>query len=157
MLHRWLRARSVLLSLALALCLAACASSPRLTGTAGQTDTGWASYYAGKFIGRPTASGEIYDPEAMTAAHRTLPFGTTVRVTRLSSGESIVVRINDRGPFVRRRIIDLSRGAARKLDMINDGIARVEIQVLGDAAAADSTAADSTQAPTDPAERRISW
>ena len=157
LLHRWLRARSILLGLALCLTLTACAGSPRITGAPGQTDTGWASYYAGKFIGRPTANGEIYDPEAMTAAHRTLPFNTVVRVTRPSSGESVVVRINDRGPFVRRRIIDLSRAAAREIDMINDGIARVEIRVLGDSTAVDSVAADSARASEPDSGRRVSW
>ena len=156
LLFRRFRLRGLLLALALGLTLTACAGGSRITAAPGQADTGWASYYAGKFIGRPTANGEIYDPEGMTAAHRTLPFNTMLRVTRLSSGDSVLVRINDRGPFVRGRIIDLSRGAARRLGMITDGIARVEIRVLGDSTAVDAPA-DSAHAPDGSLDRRVSW
>lgn len=110
--------------------LSACMGAGAMTADPGATDTGEASYYADRFIGRTTASGDRYDPDAMTAAHRTLPFGARVRVTRLSTGRSVVVRINDRGPFVRGRIIDLSHAAARKLDMIREGVVTVSIEVL---------------------------
>lgn len=92
---------------------------------------GDASYYASFFKGRPTASGERYDPHKMTAANRTLPLGTRLRVTRLDTGKSVVVRVNDRGPFgKRRRILDLSRAAAEQLDMIGVGHTEVEAVVL---------------------------
>src|SRR5262249_18327793 len=81
-------------------------------------DTGLASYYADAFNGRPTASGEIFDMRDMTAAHRTLPFGTRLRVTNMDNGRRAIVRVNDRGPFVEGRVIDLSLGAARELRMI---------------------------------------
>ncbi|GAX34978.1 septal ring lytic transglycosylase RlpA family protein [Nodularia sp. NIES-3585] len=92
---------------------------------------GIASFYGRGFAGRPTATGERFNPEGMTAAHRSLPFGTRVRVTNTRNGRSVVVRINDRGPFIRGRIIDVSTGAARNLGMINSGIAPVKIEVLG--------------------------
>lgn len=91
---------------------------------------GEATYYAPYFEGRLTASGEPYDGRAMTAAHKTLPFGTRVKVTHLSTGDSAIVRINDRGPFVPGRIIDLSQRAAEKLGLIDDGTADVQLQVL---------------------------
>ena len=78
-----------------------------------------------------TATGEKFDPKGMTAAHRTLPFGTRVRVTRVDTGDSVVVRINDRGPFKPGRIIDLSEGAAEDLDMTRIGLAEVRLDVLG--------------------------
>ncbi len=93
--------------------------------------TGGASYYGRKFAGHPTASGETFDPQELTAAHRSLPFGTRVRVTNLRNGETVVVRINDRGPFVPHRIIDVSRAAARHLGMIRRGKTRVRLEVLG--------------------------
>ena len=91
---------------------------------------GIASYYGREFHGKRTASGEIYNMRKYTAAHRTLPFGSIVRVTNLSNGRSVKVRINDRGPFVKGRIIDLSYGAARKLGIIESGTAKVRIDVL---------------------------
>lgn len=91
---------------------------------------GIASYYAEEFQGRKTASGEIYDMHDLTAAHRTLPFGTKVRVTNRESGKSVVVRINDRGPFKDDRVIDLSLGAARQLGLIATGTGFVSLQVL---------------------------
>lgn len=91
---------------------------------------GLASYYGAAFHDRPTASGERFDMRAMTAAHRTLPFGTRVRVTNLSNGRSAVVRINDRGPFVRGRVLDLSRAAARELRLLGRGTERVRLDVL---------------------------
>lgn len=89
--------------------------------------TGLASYYGS---GELTATGERFDPSGMTAAHRTLPFGTRVKVTRVDTGDSVVVRINDRGPFKRGRVIDLSEGAARSLGMMNVGLADVRLEVL---------------------------
>jgi len=91
---------------------------------------GVASWYGGKFHGRTTASGEPYDMNAMTAAHRTLPFGTKVRVTNLDNGRSVVVRINDRGPYAKRRIIDLSRHAAEQLGFRKAGVAKVRVEVI---------------------------
>jgi rare lipoprotein A len=93
-------------------------------------ETGKASYYAMKFKGRQTASGEIYDPDKLTAAHPSLPFGTKVRVTNLYNKASVVVRINDRGPHVKSRIIDLSYAAAEQLGMISRGIAEVAVEVI---------------------------
>ncbi len=91
---------------------------------------GEASYYHDKFHGRPTASGEPYNREELTAAHRTLPFGTLLKVTRLDTNQSVLVRINDRGPFKPNRIIDLSRKAAEEIDLVHKGIAHVEIEIL---------------------------
>jgi len=97
----------------------------------GSSTTGMASWYGGKFHGRKTASGERFDKRARTAAHRTLPFGTRVRVTNLSNGKSVVVRITDRGPFGRRgRIIDLSEAAAEVIGMKRAGVARIRLEVL---------------------------
>ena len=96
--------------------------------------TGVASYYAHKHDGRRTASGELFDMEAMTAAHRTLPFGTRVKVTNLRNGRSVVVRINDRGPFLKNRVIDLSYAAAQELHMITRGTAKVQLDILPRAA-----------------------
>lgn len=95
-----------------------------------QTQTGKASFYANQFEGRQTASGEIYSHNKMTAAHRKLPFGTKVKVTNLTNNKSVIVEVNDRGPFIRGRIIDLSRSAAKKLDFIGLGVADVTMQVL---------------------------
>ena len=92
--------------------------------------SGTASYYASKFQGRRTASGEAFDNGAMTAAHRTLPFGSLVRVTNPATGASVVVRINDRGPFTRGRMIDVSRAAAEELGLIARGHATVELELI---------------------------
>ncbi|MBV7266765.1 septal ring lytic transglycosylase RlpA family protein [Erythrobacter sp. WH131] len=91
---------------------------------------GVASFYGRRFHGRRTANGERFDMNAMTAAHKTLPFGTKVRVTNPSNGRSVIVRINDRGPFTRGRTIDLSRAAAREIGMIARGHARVELDIV---------------------------
>jgi rare lipoprotein A len=101
----------------------------------GRSQVGMATYYANRFSGRRTANGERYDPRAMTAAHRTLPFGTVLRVTRIDRGGQpvgppVVVRVNDRGPYARGRIVDLSMAAARKLDMLRAGVVRVRIEIL---------------------------
>ncbi|MCX8054897.1 MAG: septal ring lytic transglycosylase RlpA family protein [Ignavibacteria bacterium] len=97
---------------------------------AGYTFRGKASYYSDKFHGRSTASGDIFDQNKLTAAHRSLPFGTKLKVINLKNSRSVVVIINDRGPFVEGRIIDLSYEAARQLDMLQDGIADVECTIL---------------------------
>lgn len=94
------------------------------------TEHGYASWYGHEFEGQLAASGETFNPALLTAAHRTLPFGTTVRVRRLGSGESVVVRINDRGPFKGDRIIDVSEAAARRLGMTDPGVVRVAVEVL---------------------------
>jgi rare lipoprotein A len=100
------------------------------TGCASSTGDGLASYYADKYQGHKTASGERFDTARLTAAHRTLPFGTRVRVTNVDNGKSVVVRVNDRGPFVAGRVIDLSPAAARQLDMLRAGTVRVKLEVL---------------------------
>ena len=100
-------------------------------GSYSEVMRGEVSYYADFFNGRKTANGERYDPNQLTAANRTLPFGTRVRIRRIDTGESVVVRVNDRGPFgKRRRIFDLSKAAARKLDMLRAGKVEVEAVVL---------------------------
>lgn len=111
----------------------ACArqSSAHLPATprAGATETGIASWYGAPYHGRRSASGEIFDTETMTAAHRTLSFGTWVRVENLDNGKRTEVRIIDRGPFVKNRVIDLSHAAARSIDMLGPGTARVKLTV----------------------------
>jgi rare lipoprotein A len=92
--------------------------------------TGYASWYGHPYHGRRTTNGETYDMNTMTAAHRTLPFDTVVKVTNLSNGKTVTVRINDRGPFVKDRIIDLSYIAAKQIDMVGPGTARVNIEIL---------------------------
>ncbi len=107
-----------------------------LTGASAQSvqspsERGIASWYGAPYHGQRSASGEIYDQEKLTAAHRTLPFGTRVRVRRLDREGSVVVRINDRGPFVKSRIIDLSHAAAVRLGMTDGGVAQVTLEVVG--------------------------
>ncbi len=99
-------------------------------GSFAQTQTGKASFYADKFEGRPTASGEKYKHNKLTAAHKTLPFGTKVRVTNLANNQNVEVVINDRGPYVDGRIIDLSKSAAEQLGFINLGLADVKMEVI---------------------------
>ena len=94
-------------------------------------EVGIASWYGPGFHGHQTASGVKYDQNLMTAAHKTLPLGTVVRVTNLSNDKQVEVCINDRGPYVKGRVIDLSAGAARALEMKHQGIARVRVEVLG--------------------------
>lgn len=91
---------------------------------------GLASYYSDKFHGRPTASGETYDKDKMTAAHKTHPYGTLIRVTRLDNKKSVVVRVNDRGPYISGRVVDVSKKAADQLDLTVDGTARVKVEVV---------------------------
>jgi rare lipoprotein A len=92
---------------------------------------GTASYYGKGFDGRRAANGEVFNMHAMTAAHRSLPFGTKLQVTNMKNGRSVVVRIQDRGPYVRGRVLDLSYGAARALDMIRSGTTRVKMVAIG--------------------------
>jgi len=112
--------------------LSACATVHPTTGRPAR-EAGIASYYAESQDSRRTACGERYDMHALTAAHPTLPFGSRVRVTNLDNGRSVVVRINDRGPYVEGRVIDLSYAAARELQFISRGTARVRLEVLGEA------------------------
>jgi rare lipoprotein A (peptidoglycan hydrolase) len=121
--------------------LAACTgSSPRFTpaaaphmqvgGSYSDREEGMASYYADEFNGRKTSNGEVFDMDSLTAAHRSLPFNSTVKVTNLDNGMSVNVRINDRGPFVEGRIIDLSLAGAKAIGMIGAGTARVSLEVI---------------------------
>ena len=100
---------------------------PRMSEDMGQ---GVASFYGTRFAGRPTASGETFNPSEFTAAHKTLPFGSRVRVTNPRNGNSVIVRINDRGPYVRGRVIDVSRAAAEELGMVRAGHATVQLELL---------------------------
>ena len=124
----WVRNRSLPKAVLLgAVLLAACATPRRVGGR--YVEEGIASWYGPKFHGRRTASGEVFDMHRLTAAHPWLPFGTIVKVTNLENGLSVVVRINDRGPFVKGRIIDLSYAAAKKIRMLRRN-ARVRVEVL---------------------------
>jgi rare lipoprotein A len=119
--------------LLLALLLDGCSSITRHEphpDSVGYEQTGMASYYAKKFHHRKTASGERFDNYAMTAAHKTLPFGTEVIVNNINNGKSVTVRINDRGPFVKGRIIDLSRAAFTEIADLNRGVVKVKIRVV---------------------------
>jgi len=94
------------------------------------TQKGMASYYHDRFHGRKTASGQRYNRNCFTAAHKTLPLGTKLEVTNTRNGRSVVVKVNDRGPFVKGRVLDLSREAASELGMLNRGVARIEYRVV---------------------------
>ena len=118
-----------------------------LDSSAGYSERGVASWYGRDFHGKPTSSGETYDMRELTAAHKTLPIPTWVEVTNLENGESVVVRINDRGPFVDNRIIDLSQRAAEELDIIGAGTARVQVRAL-DAGIPDGTRLAAAPTPT---------
>lgn len=96
----------------------------------GTSQLGLASWYGDKYRGKPTASGERFDPGDSTAAHRTLRFGTVVEVRNLRNGRRVLVEINDRGPFIKGRVIDLSEAAARELDMVREGVVPVEVRVM---------------------------
>ena len=103
-----------------------------LTGCASHhTESGVASWYGPGFRGNPTASGERFRPAKRTAAHRTLPFGSVVKVTRVETGETVRVVINDRGPYAGQRVIDLSKKAARRIGMLDAGTATVDLKVVG--------------------------
>jgi rare lipoprotein A len=103
---------------------------PAAAPSLGDTETGIASWYGKPYHGRPAANGEIYDMEKLTAAHRTLPFNTWVRVYDLDNNKTVEVRITDRGPFIEGRIIDISHAAAREIEMIGPGIARVRVEII---------------------------
>ena len=113
-------------------CDLGCSTTPRyrVNGGLDTVQTGIASYYGLKYHGRQTANGEVFDMYDLTAAHTSLPFGTRIKVTNLDNNRHVIVRVNDRGPFVKGRILDLSYGAAKKLDMIESGTAPVRIEVL---------------------------
>jgi len=123
-----------------------------LQSARGFVEEGIASWYGPGFHGKRTANGEIYDMRAMTAAHKLLPLGTMVRVTNKNNGRSLVLRINDRGPFVDDRVIDLSRAAAEKLDILAKGTAPVRITAM-DGAARSSPAAKESDRPAKPAAK----
>ncbi|MCA9782057.1 MAG: septal ring lytic transglycosylase RlpA family protein [Calditrichaeota bacterium] len=137
----------IALVLLLALGLFGCSSNPRFVKhdgvpaakvsppeqegwQVGQVLRGTSSWYGKQFHGRPTASGEIFNQDDMTAAHRSLPLGTWVQVTNMANGHKAEVKINDRGPFVGDRVLDCSRAAARRLAFINQGTTEVEIRIL---------------------------
>ena len=101
-----------------------------LESTAHEISTGVVSWYGGKFHGRKTASGEKYDKHELTAAHKSLPFGTKVKVTNVNNGKSVVVRINDRGPYVNGRVIDLSTAAFSSIESVNTGVTSVKIEII---------------------------
>jgi rare lipoprotein A len=127
---RWLCCALALILLAAGCARRNTARLPPPPARVGSTETGIASWYGVPYHGRPSASGEIFDMEKLTAAHRALPFETWVEVTNLSNGKQVDVRITDRGPFVRGRIIDVSMAAARQLDMVRAGTARVRLKVI---------------------------
>ncbi len=111
--------------------LTACSSVPLShEDSLGYTDTGKASFYADKYHGRTTASGEIFSQQKLTAAHKQLAFGSKVKVTNIRNQKSVIVRINDRGPFVSGRVIDLSRSAFSKIAQLNLGVIDVKIEVI---------------------------
>jgi rare lipoprotein A len=125
--------QSVGVALAVCMALSGCGKKrihPPTAARPGSTETGVASWYGHPYHGRRAANGEIYDMEKMTAAHRTLPFGTWVRVTNLENNQTVDVRIIDRGPFAKGRILDLSHAAAASIAMIGPGIAKVKITVI---------------------------
>lgn len=100
------------------------------SASVGDTETGIAAYYSNVFHGRRTASGERYDKNAYTAAHKRLPFGTRIRIMNLENDKSVVVKINDRGPSSKKRILDVSRRAARDLDFVRKGLTKVRLEVI---------------------------
>lgn len=123
-------AKTVLTAAVLAFASAGTTVTTTETVEAASATGGHASYYGKRFHGRTTANGEKFNMNAMTAAHKSLPFGTKVKVTNRTNGKSVVVRINDRGPYIGGRVIDLSRGAAAKIGMIHTGTANVQIDLL---------------------------
>lgn len=122
------------ISLSLGMLLGACSWVPKGASQldVGIEDRGVASWYGGSFHGKQAANGELFDMEALTAAHRTLPLGSVVRVVNLTNGKYLHVRITDRGPYVNNRILDLSRGAAARLGMVEGGLSHVRIQLVGE-------------------------
>ena len=130
--------------------LTACLASGQSANHFLDDPKGEASYYADRFAGQKTANGEIFDPSEMTAAHPSLPFGTTVRVTRLDGEQrrTVDVRINDRGPYADERIIDLSEAAAQELGMIEEGVVEVHIEILELPAGENATSSRSSENPS---------
>lgn len=125
------RTSGILLLASLALATGCAATRPDFPSfPRSRVEVGTASYYTSRDYGGRTASGERYDDRAMTAAHPTLPFGTRVRVTNLENGRSVIVTINDRGPFRKGRVIDVSKRAARKLGFLREGTTRVRLEVV---------------------------
>ena len=122
--------RRPLVAACLLLVVTGCSKMPRPEALPQSYETGKASYYGAEFEGRKTASGERYDGDELTAAHRTLPFGTRIRVVNLTNDKSVEVVVNDRGPHAKGRIVDLSRKAAKEIDMIGAGVVRVRLEVL---------------------------
>jgi rare lipoprotein A len=122
--------RLILITIA-SLLLSACASQGQVDPN-GYRGEGQASYYGARHHGNKTANGERFDQHALTAAHRSLPFGSLVQVTNLRNDKTVVVRINDRGPYAKKRIIDLSQQAAKQLDMLHDGVVPVLIEQLSE-------------------------
>lgn len=130
----------ILIFFSLIVIISSCSSAPRFTKDSDESGTrykagssvliGTASYYAEEFHGKKTANGEIYDMYKFTAAHIDLPFGTILKVTNMSKNKSVNVRINDRMPEFKNRLIDLSYGAAKEISMINDGIVKVKIEII---------------------------
>ena len=134
---RLVRSALAVVPVACAITVSACGTgSPRFTSTSSTSSDieseleGIASYYAEEFDGRQTANGETYDMNALTCAHRTLPFNTRLKVTNLENGSTVILRVNDRGPFKAGRIVDVSLSAAKQLGMIPTGTARVRLTVL---------------------------
>jgi rare lipoprotein A len=133
--------RNTLCASAVALCVstagaqtssaAAPASAPAAAAAAAATETGKLAWYGKKFAGRKTASGEAFNPEALTMAHKTLPFGTLVKVTNPKNGKSVTLRVNDRGPTQADRVGDVSYAAARRLGMVGSGVIDAEMTVVG--------------------------
>lgn len=121
-----------LLLSALILFVTACSTTQPKSGGSwvGYTETGHASFYADKYENRKTANGELYKHNLKTAAHKKLPFGSKVRVTNVSNGKSVVVKINDRGPFVKGRVIDLSKSAFSSIGKTSSGVIKVKIEVI---------------------------
>ena len=137
--------RSVLAAAMLVLCTSgtvaqpaaasAAASAPPAAANAMASESGKIAWYGGKFAGRKTASGEVFNPEALTMAHKTLPFGTRVKITNPKNNKSVTVRVNDRGPTQADRVGDVSQAAARKLGMVKSGVIEAELSVVGAAPA----------------------
>ncbi|WP_299706620.1 septal ring lytic transglycosylase RlpA family protein [uncultured Pontibacter sp.] len=123
-------------------------SQPTFAQSNDKTQIGSASWYGSKYHGRKTSSGERYNKNDMTAAHKTLPFGTMVKVTNPANDKSVVLRINDRGPFVGNRIIDVSEAAARKLDIHARGVAKVKVEVIDASEVAAVSGATASKANT---------
>ena len=105
--------------------------SPDMQEYMGRIETGMASYYASKFNGRKTSYGELFNNQEFTAAHPTLPYNTLIEVTNLKNNRKVNVRVTDRGPFSKSRVIDISKSAARQIGMIQSGIAKVQLKVVG--------------------------